>query len=254
MSTIEDKILDGPQVHYCEADNDDIRIGEDADEDKSHETNQSSLFIRPDEETERLESISRARIPGCSVNTGPKGVIEDHRKEIVGRNIKQSKIDNFDDLEAEFEDLLNDDSVLKEYAFKRIEQIRNLNTPNFGRVFRLGTGAELLDAIDRENSNVLVVVHIYMKYSRSCMKVDQCLDELANDMKHVKFVTLDASATGLSSNFKENGVPAILAYKGGNLIKSIIQLEELLDRDFDTKQIRELMTENGLTDFNINMS
>lgn len=252
MSSIEDKILDGPRVHYCDADNDDTRtdfeerVDRDDPEPSSTRNDCSSLFVRPDEETEKLSRV-RQKIPTCSTNTGPKGVIEDHRKQSSTKRNQHSNDD--DDLEAEFQNLLNDDSILKEYISKRIAQEKNKDISSFGQVYRLQTGTELLDAIDKEKPNVLVVVHIYTKYSRSCANIDRCLDELAAEVKHVKFVTLDASVAGLSENFKENGVPALLAYRGGNLIKSLVQLEELLDKDFNVAQIRELMVDNGVLDF-----
>lgn len=240
MSTIEDKILNGPQAHYCDAEDDDIRSGEDGSS-GSARADSSSLFVRPDEETERRTQIN-SKIPGCSSNTGPKGVIEDYRKQ----SLPKKSQDNDDDLEAEFRDLLNDDSILKEYISKRIAQEKSKDIPEFGHMFRLKSGSELLDAIDKENPSVLVLVHIYEKYSRACSNVDRCLDELASELKHVKFVNLDASVSGLSSNFRQNGLPALLAYKAGQLVKSLLQLEEFLDKDFSSTQIKELLIDNNL--------
>lgn len=240
MSTIEDKILDGPRVHYCEADDDDIRTGEDAGHDQDDievpaRNDISSLFVRPDD-----ESLATNRVSSYSMNTGPKGVIADHRKHSLSKSL--SKVDE-SDLEEEFRELLNDDSIIKTIAEKRIAQLINL--PSFGAVFRLNSGIDLLDAIDKEHPNVLVIVHIYTKISRCCKKIDKCLDILANENKLIKFLTLDASAAGLSENFKKNGVPALLAYKGGKFVKSIVQLEEFLDRDFEVGQLRELLIDNG---------
>lgn len=248
MSTIEDKILDGPTVHYCEADDDDIRTGEDAgldldDPEVVTTRNEiSSLFVRPDQESTIDNGTAACQMSkNYSMNTGPKGVIADHRKHSLSKS--SSRVDD-SDLDEEFKDLLNDDSIIKSMAERRIAQLINL--PSFSSVFRLTTGPELLDAIDKENPNVLLVVHIYTRSSRSCAKVDRCLDILANEFRRIKFVTLDARAAGLSDNFKENGVPALLAYKGGNLVKSLVQLEDLLDKDFEVTQLRELLIDNGI--------
>lgn len=231
MSTIEDKILNGPRLHYCDAGDDDIRREEiDQEDDKCSDRvetgDASSLFQRPSE-----DELPQTRWRGTSSNTGPKGVIEDfNRKEL-------------DDLDAEFQALMNDESILKEYITKRISD----NIPTFGQVYHLRNGDELLEAIDKENPNVLVIAHIYTKYSRPCSNLNRCLNELANELKHIKFVTLDASVTGLSGNFKENGVPALLAYKAGDLVKSLVQLEEFLDKNFDASQVKELLIDNKLT-------
>lgn len=231
MSTIEDKILNGPRLHYCDEGDDDIRREEiDQEDDKASDRvetgDASSLFQRPSE-----DELPQTRWRGTSSNTGPKGVIEDfNRKEL-------------DDLDAEFQALMNDESILKEYITKRISD----NIPTFGQVYHLRNGDELLEAIDKENPNVLVIAHIYTKYSRPCSNLNRCLNELANELKHIKFVTLDASVTGLSGNFKENGVPALLAYKAGDLVKSLVQLEEFLDKNFDASQVKELLIDNKLT-------
>jgi hypothetical protein len=249
MSTIEDKILDGPTVHYCDADDDDIRTGEDAgfdkDDPEASETRNdvSSLFIRPEQDSSANNGVAahRMRTQICSTNTGPKGVISDHRKYSLGKSM--SKADD-PDLEAEFKELMNDDSIIKNIAEMRLAQMKSL--PTFGSVFRLTTGTELLDAIDKENPSVLVVVHIYTKFSRACKRIDRCFDTLAEEFKNIKFVTLDASAAGLSENFKKNGVPAILAYRGGNFIKSLVQLEDFLDKDFEVVQLKELLVDNEI--------
>lgn len=241
MATIEDKILDGPRVHYCDEE-EDRREGEDIDENhaKVDHDNTASLFKRPDEETERLERARTVNWRASSTNTGPKGVIEDYLRKKNNAN----KSDPTDNLEAEFQELMNDDSILKEFIEKRISQ--NQASPIFGQVIQLETGVELLDAVDKEDPKVLVIVHLYTKYSRSCKSINLCLHELASDLQHTKFVILDASATPLSGNFRENAVPAFLAYRAGELVKSLLQVDELLDRDFDSRQLKELLVDNNL--------
>lgn len=261
MSTIEDKLLDGPRIHYCEADNDDIR--READEELSdscsiEKGDASSLFQRPpdndNENNGRLEdriaqlSKFKKSSGSSSTNTGPKGVIEDYKRQSLSRSQTLQSHNEIDLIEAEFQDLLHDESTLNQYIARRIAENKKFQSslPIFGQVYHLKSGIELLDAIDKENPNVLVIVHIYTKHSKSCANLNHCLNELAGDLKNIKFVTLDASVTALSSAFKENGVPALLAYKKGDLIKSLIQLEELLDRDFEADQVKELLSDNDL--------
>jgi len=233
MSTIEDKILDGPRVHYCEADDDDVREDEGGD----RESNTSSvkhnggLFRKPDVESQSGQSSHR----GVSFNTGPKGVLEDHRRTM--KNLSKTEPDS---LEAEFRELMNDDTYLEDLIKKRLDAA-DRGLPEFGLVYHLRSGQELLDAIDKENPSVQVVAHIYRKYSRFCANVNKSLDELARDLKHAKFVTIDASVTGLSENFKEKGVPSLLIYKGGTLVRSLVQLEDLLDKDFTGEDLKSLI-------------
>lgn len=233
MSTLEEKILDGPRVHYCEDGDDDIRTeelenGDSLNEDKPCRV--ESLFNRVDS-NDGISSSCRATSCNYSRNTGPKGVIEDYKKKSED-----------DELETEFQALMNDDSFLKEYLPKRLQE----STPTFGFVYRLQSGQELLDAIDKESPNVLVVVHIYTKFSKACSMLNKCLDALAEELKKLKFVTLDAGVTGLSQNFKDNGVPALLVYKSGQLVKSIVQLDEFLDKTFDATDVKNILRDSGL--------
>ena len=154
-------------------------------------------------------------------------MIEDYIRQAKAKN-GESQTSDIDNIEREFQDLFNDESILKEYIAKRINKAIEENTSTFGQLYHLRTGDELLEAIDNENENVLVIVHIYTKYLKSCANLNRCLGELASSMYHIKFLTLDASVAGLSQNFKDNGVPALLAYKKGELVKSLVQLEELL--------------------------
>lgn len=258
MSTIEDKLLDGPRVYYCDADNDDIRRGDGADEEELSDSyaiergDATNLFQRPpDSDENRVEDcLSQAKFKslGSSTNTGPKGVIEDYKKQSQSRSDTLQNHNEVDLIEAEFQELLHDESTLNQYISRRLAENKKLQSslPTFGHVYHLKSGCELLDAIDKENPNVSVIVHIYTKYSKSCANLNRCLDELASDLKNIKFVTLDASVTALSSEFKENGVPALLAYKRGDLLKSLVQLEELLDKNFEADQVKELLSDNEM--------
>lgn len=243
MSTIEDKILDGPKVDYCESEFKDARVedyGSDDDENRCTRNNVSSLFVRPNDEEQ--SSISRSHI-GLSRNTGPKGVIQDCKKKALE---KYDEVSNVDELEAEFQALLNDDTILKEFVNKRLEQRKCETRRTFGQLEHLQDGSQLLDAIDKEDKDVFVIVHLYTRFSRPCSTLNQRLAELAKDMSYIKFVTLDAGVAGLSSDFKEKGVPALLAYKGGNLVKSLVKLEDYVDGDFDTVQLKDLLVDNIL--------
>lgn len=249
MSTIEEKLLDGPRVDYCDSEARDARVEDDnrvATESRCTRNDVSSLFVRP-EEGDQVRHETRSNST-WSKNTGPKGVIEDSRKQALkkyqSQNVSQ---DDVDELESEFQALLNDDSILKEFVSKRILQKKQEGRPTFGQIEHLHYGSQLLDAIDKEDPSVSVIVHIYTKYSRPCSALNQCLSQLAKDMNYVRFVTLEAGAAGLSANFKENGVPALLAYRGGELVKSLVKLEDYVDKDFELKQIKELIVDNILS-------
>lgn len=249
--TLEEKILGGPRIHYCDADDHDIREDEQqsadeaSDEGANVEKHDVADLFRPiSDEDEKLERLEKANWAPSSSNTGPKGVIGDYIKR---RNkVKNKNINDEEKLELEFQELLNDESLIQEYISKRISSAQKSQIKLFGEVYRLQSGDQLLDAIDNECPNVTVIVHIYTRCSKSCTLLNRCLDKIASDYKEIKFVTLDASVTSLSNNFKENGVPALLAYRAGDLIKTLVQLDELLDQDFGPGEIKDLLIDNNL--------
>lgn len=247
MATLEDKILNGPTVHYCDAEDDDIRHDEieqdNLDPDVAIESGVRQLSIRDSNNLNARISPGvgeDAKWAGVSQNTGPKGVIADHRN-LTRKN-------NLDPIDREIDELLEDDEFLQQYMRSRIAEMESQrnHVPEFGQLYHISSGDEFLKAVDKELPSVLVIVHVYVRFSKPCGAMNQCLSILAEQYKHIKFVTLDASVAGMSENFKENGVPALLAYRNGELVKSLVRLTEELDRNFETEQVRELLKTNNL--------
>ena len=73
---------------------------------------------------------------------------------------------------------------------------------------------------------MVVVVYLTDEQAPGCDAIDGCLVNIAKDYDHIKFCRLRVSAVAgcLSSRFKDKGVPAILAYKGGEQIISLIRI------------------------------
>lgn len=222
MSTLEDKILAGPRVHYCEADDDDIR------EPKSDDGTESvTNLFRPTDDSERepQTSLRSRNICQPATNTGPKGVLEDSKNK---------------DIEGEFEELMKDDSIIRDLIAKRLAE-----APDFGVVQHLVSGEEFLKSVDQERPDVLVIVHIYGRQSRSCIRLNGCLKELAATLRQVKFMTLDVGVTNLSQEFKANGIPTLQAYRCGRLTKSLVKIDEHLDKDFEVADVKQFLVEKG---------
>ena len=49
-----------------------------------------------------------------------------------------------------------------------------------------------------------------------------CSNEFLFFLQHLKFCTIEATSVGLSRHFKIGGVPAILTYKGGELLTRLV--------------------------------
>lgn len=271
MATLEDKILgDDKRENYCSSDEgegDDDRF-ESADgsptgsQSVSHETNQT-YFTR---ETDTWS--------GSSTNTGPKGVIKDWQrfkqleteKSIEKENEKLALMKklcitaktvaedaqqaNQDELDDELAELLNDDGVLLQFQQQRMREMLaqcGKQQKIFGTVISLANGDEFLNAIDNEDKSIPIILHIYENKLLACKTMNRCLDELAQTYKSVKFCKIASSAAGMSANFKMGGIPALLVYKGGNLIGNFVRLSDELGGDeFFASDVESFLIEHAM--------
>lgn len=257
MATLEDKIL-GEKLHnYCSS---------------SEESDNESDSDKPPAKTEKPppQSPDTKEWEGTSTNTGPKGVIEDWRRfkqlEIEKREENerernelakrltmtvQSALDEERERAAqedpEFADLLNDEFLL-EYQKKRMAEMMSQNQHNlkFGGLIVLKDGSEFLKAIDQEHKAVKVVVHIYEDNVDACRAMNDCLKVLAKTYDSVKFCAILGSRAGMSRDFKISGVPALLIYKGGQLVGNFVRLSDDLGNDFYPEDVQGYLVEHGM--------
>lgn len=264
MATLEDKIL-GEKLHnYCSSSEDEG--GSDYEDSRSgdEEGNPPKAVEAP--EPPPINSWS-----GSASNTGPKGVIEDWRrfKELEAENRKELERERValakkltlsvktereeaatkdkEELEDELNDLLDEDFLMS-YQKKRMEEImKHLQKgPKFGEVVTLNSKEEFLDAIDKEDHKVAVIIHIYSTKSVACETMDGCLNVLAADYPTIKFCRIAADITGLSHHFRVDGVPALLVYKGGQIIGNFVKLATELGNDFFATDVERYLIEFGM--------
>lgn len=260
MATLDDKIL-GEKLHnYCSS-------SEDSDSDSDDKEQQ------PPTKTEKPPPQSPQQVKeweGTSTNTGPKGVIEDWRRfkqlEIEKREENererielakkltmtvQSALDEEREKTAqedpEFAELLNDEFLL-EYQKKRMAEMMQQRQHNlkFGELIVLKDGSEFLKAIDQEEKSVKVVVHIYEENVDACRAMNACLKVLAKTYDAVKFCAILGSRAGMSRDFKVSGVPALLIYKGGQLVGNFVRLSDDLGNDFCPEDVQGYLVEHGM--------
>nr|CAD7576060.1 unnamed protein product [Timema californicum] len=257
MTTLEDKILGETDHCYCSSSESD---GEDSAEGETKGATASAT-----KQTSDVSPPDPYKWEGSSTNTGPKGVVNDWQrfKQLeVERRAEQEKerialisklsltcksvLDEEKDTN-DLDELLNDDFLL-EYQKKRMEEMMSqLNTlPKFGKVVDLRDTQEFLDAVDKENKSVLVVVHIYEKNAPGCNAMNGCLTVLSQEYTQVKFCRLVASVAGVSKHFKISGVPALLLYKGGALVGNFVRMSEELGTDFFAEDVESFLLEHGM--------
>lgn len=267
MATLDDKLLGEKLHYYCSSSEDE------GDDEREPVTKDPTPKFVTDEEADSLAGRGAGGVyRDGGHNTGPKGVIEDWRrfkqlekenrdeqdkeklalakklaltartdKEDQEAKAKEEKID------AELEELLDDD-FLQEFIEKRMQQLvtANSSSKKFGRVFSLADGGEFLSCVDEEDKAVLVVMLLYESAVAGCGTAANCLNTLAKERPETKFAKIKASAAGLSKHFKGSGVPALLIYKGGELMTNFIRFTDSLGEDFYASDLENYLIEHGV--------
>jgi len=259
MATFDDKILGEKLHYYCSSSEDE---GDDQD---GGEAAAAAGDLPP---------VGRGT-GGATCNTGPKGVIQDwqrykqleverraedeaERIELAKKLSLTTRTDK-EDQEAkereqkatdEFDDLFDeDDEFLRDYMKRRMEEMleKNMCTKrSYGKIVELKSDAEFLDAVDKVDKNVIVVVFVTEDEAPGCAAVQGCLVNIAKDYDHIKFCKMYTSTVGLSKRFKDKGVPAILAYKGGDQIISLIRITDKLGEDFFADDLEGFLVDHGV--------
>lgn len=273
MATLEDKILgDDKRENYCSSDE-----GEAEDDDRCESGNGSAGGAGAKSTCEPNQTYFTRETDtwsGSSKNTGPKGVIKDWQRfkqleneknveketekltlmkklcitsKTVAEDARQT---DQDELDAELAELMNDDSVLLQYQQQRMREMLERcgkKQKQFGTVVSLANGDEFLNAIDNEDKSVPVIIHIYENKLLACKTMNRCLDELAKTYKSVKFGKIIGSVAGMSLNFKIGGIPALLVYKGGNLIGNFVRLsDDLGGEEFFASDVESFLIEHAM--------
>ncbi|CAF3587171.1 unnamed protein product [Rotaria socialis] len=263
MVTLDDRLLGEKLQNYCSSSSDDEDDkGNDSDDGKRH--GKSTTRFIPESDLKQPSSSS-----GFTENTGPKGVIEDWRrfkqleaekreeqnreKDALIKKLSMTCRSYLDDEEAkkkeqEAEDEFFDaeDDFFKEYREKMLYQMqqRLLDAPRFGKQVELNRD-NFTSAIDDENKNVTVIVYVFEQSAIGCKAMNHCIPILAEQYPYVKFCRIQASEAQLSRNFVKNGCPALLVYRGGELLSSFISLTNKLGDDFVPSDVEGFLQESG---------
>jgi len=236
----------------------------------SDEEEQDNNESRSDEH-QQVDDLST---PYGALQTGPKGVLEDYKqyknlcrleeseatKEKIALHKKQAftadpnkHSDRLQDKDSDDEFDFEDDEFIKEYHQKRLEQMQKemenkikKDMIEFGKLFDLQTSQDLLDALEREEKNVIVVVHLFDQSVPACTKLNECLECLAKQYSHVKFCKISTTKAGLSLQFKLSALPTLQVYKSGILIGNYLKMQDYLDQIFYTADVENFLIENDI--------
>ncbi|XP_035632428.1 phosducin-like protein [Oncorhynchus keta] len=274
MTTLDDKIL-GEKLQYY------YSSSEDEESDKEDDEGEHKTIRNPDVLEPEIEYSG----DGSAINTGPKGVINDWRKykqlkveqkqeqkEEMERLIKKLSMTCRSDLDdeadaikqKEMQDKIqhkmtmqeynmlqedeDDEDFLQQYRKQRIEEMRRkvLRGKRFEQVYELNSGEEFLEAVDKEDKACLVMIHIYEGEVPACEAMMGSLLCLAQEYPLVKFCSVRGSVIGTSAQFRGSALPALLVYKGGDLIGNFVRITDQLGEDFYAVDVEALLQEYGL--------
>ncbi|MEQ2291562.1 hypothetical protein AMECASPLE_014491 [Ameca splendens] len=272
MTTLDDKLL-GEKLQYYYSSSEDE--GSD-DEDGEKKTIRDASATEPDIDFSA---------DGSAVNTGPKGVINDWRKykqlEVeqkqeqkneMERLIKKLSMTCRSDLdlikekeeEKKLQDKIkskmtmqeynmlqeeeDDEDFLQHYRMQRIEEMQRqlCRGKRFEQVHELNSGEEFLEALDKEDKSTLIMIHIYEPEIPGCDAMSGSLMCLAHEYPQVKFCSVRSMSISTSALFRESALPALLVYKGGDLIGNFVRLTDQLGEDFFAVDLEALLQEYGL--------
>lgn len=274
MTTLDDRIL-GEKLQYYYSSSED-EGSENEDEDGENKTIRDGTVNEPEIDYSA---------DGSAVNTGPKGVINDWRKfkqlEVeqkqeqkreMERLIKKLSMTCRSDLDLEkdkekqkeladkikgkmtmqeynmLQEEEDDEDFLQHYRMQRIEEMRRqfCRGKRFAQVYELISGEDFLEALDKEDQSTLVMIHIYEADIPGCEAMSGSLMCLAQEYPLVKFCSVRSSAISTSALFRDSALPALLVYKGGDLIGNFVRVTDQLGEDFFAVDVEALLQEYGL--------
>ncbi|KAF9352645.1 hypothetical protein BGX34_012057 [Mortierella sp. NVP85] len=109
----------------------------------------------------------------------------------------------------------------------------------FGSLMEMNA-AQYVNAIDAENKDVAIVIHIYSDYHPACKKLDGCLIQLAGRYATTKFTRIKAREV----DFDEEVCPTVLVYRAGELIANLVMITYELSENYDDVELEELFTKH----------
>ncbi|KAK3858634.1 hypothetical protein Pcinc_035192 [Petrolisthes cinctipes] len=268
MATLDDRLLGEKLQYYCSSSEDEDEDDEEEGQDGGHSATASK------EPTEGPLDTNHTTWEGSSTNTGPKGVLRDWQRYkqleaerrddqereriLLAKKLTLTCRSQLDDEkekeekrkeeEGEDVDAMLDEEFLRQYISRRMEEmvVNTAKKAQFGRVLSLEDGETFLDAVDKEDPSVTVIIHIYHQGAGGCEAMDGCLVCLAQEYPHVKFCRMPATAAGVSTRFKVTGLPALLVYKAGHLMGNFVRLIDEFGDDFYATDVEAFLIEHGM--------
>ncbi|KAI5695337.1 hypothetical protein M8J76_016147 [Diaphorina citri] len=243
MASLEEKILGERRENYCSSSEESEHEDSDAEE--------ACSGVQKSEQAPEPPPVKEWN--GTASNTGPKGVLKDWEQfkqyECQMRRDKElqrlAQIQKLAltcqsseearkeaEMEAELKEL-EDDGFLLGYQREKMKQM-------YDRLF--------LSEIDSEPRHITVIAHLSSPSLPACRALNSSLAELSRSHTNVKFVSVPLGCVGdhFSATFKTSGLPAMLAYRGGEVVGNFVRLGEELGEGYFVEDVEAFLVEAGL--------
>ncbi|KAH9841181.1 phosducin [Teratosphaeria destructans] len=251
------------------ADHDDARSFLNLSDDEDDEDRTPPASQADPEDTAPRPSISSARatipLTRYGANTGPKGVISDaqhfrdsqrlHRTSMRSTSSLASQLQNGMSLherqrplerlpsDSDDEDGLDDD-FMRQWRSSRLRELQNGNgnrsqihsrerSRRLWGMLATVNGEGYLDALDKSPTDTVVIVYIYDDYSDVSLELENCVRKLAQKHLETRFVKLHYA----DAEMEPAGVPALLAYRGGEKFAGLVPLLMEMPEDADVSAL-----------------
>lgn len=151
-------------------------------------------------------------------------------------------------VEEEEEEDADDEEFLEQYRQQRMAQMRLALSAgrHFAQVVDIGSGEDFLRAVDEEGRGTLVIIHIYEPEVLACQAMEGCMVCLAGQYPQVKWCRVAGSDIGTSEQFRASALPALLMYRGGELVGNLVRVSDQLGHDFYATDVEAMLQEYGL--------
>ncbi|XP_032832227.1 phosducin-like protein isoform X2 [Petromyzon marinus] len=173
----------------------------------------------------------------------------DREHQLQERFAKKLTLKDDDDADADDDADDDDAAFLSEYRERRMAELRRRlsSGPRYGAVTELPGGEALLRAVDESPPRTPVLVHVYDGAVPACAALDGCLRCLAPRYPSARVCRVRAAAVaGLSAAFASRALPALLVYRGGELVGNFVRLSDQLGDDFFADDLEGFLGEHGL--------
>lgn len=207
-------------------------------------------------------------------NTGVKGVIADYKEAQREEQLQKAedRLDNIQrlqratqpairprdnaldekktqqpgiDSDSDDDDDEDDDEFLKKFRMQRIAQLKEKSNalPTFGTLSSKSP-EDYVQLVDDMDPRVFVIVHLYEPSIAASRMLHSALDKVAQTMEHAKFI--EVNALDANPNLDLICLPAILIYRGGELVQNMIKFTDGLPKAFTVEDVKEALEVAGV--------